>query len=163
MRIRTLIAALVLAATIRGEAAAASDFGPFGAGIVLGEPTGITAKYWFTHRQAFQLGLSYTFRREAFWLGVDYLFHWTGLIKELPPQIELAPYIGAGLKAVLRDEDERPGRDRHSFGAFRFPLGGAVIFMAVPIEVFLEVAPGMRFAPETDFEIDGAIGARYYF
>jgi hypothetical protein len=32
-----------------------------------------------------------------------------------------------------------------------------------PVEIFLEIVPGLDLIPGTDFDLDGAIGARYYF
>jgi len=48
----------------------------FALGIIAGEPTGISAKYWTTTTTAFDFGLGYSFERNSrMHLHADYLFH----------------------------------------------------------------------------------------
>jgi len=48
------------------------------------------------------------------------------------------------------------------FGA-HLPVGLDMLFTSVPIELFLEVAPGLRILPFVDFAVFGGFGARYFF
>jgi hypothetical protein len=48
----------------------------FGLGIILGEPTGISAKYWTGSTTALDFGLGYSFEKNSrMHLHADYLFH----------------------------------------------------------------------------------------
>jgi hypothetical protein len=42
-------------------------------------------------------------------------------------------------------------------------VGLAYLFDGAPVDVFLEAAPTMSLIPDTDFDFDAAIGARYWF
>ena len=54
----------------------------FGLGVVLGEPTGISAKFWLTPGTALDLGLGYSFTSEksVFDFYADYVFHNSDMI-----------------------------------------------------------------------------------
>ena len=45
----------------------------------------------------------------------------------------------------------------------RFPVGIAYLFDGAPVDVFLEVVPTLNLIPDTDVDLDAAIGARYWF
>ena len=47
-----------------------------GAGIILGEPTGVSLKYWLTETSALDAGFTWSFVDEnAFQIQADYLIH----------------------------------------------------------------------------------------
>jgi hypothetical protein len=45
----------------------------------------------------------------------------------------------------------------------RFPIGLEYLFPRAPFDVFIEVVPVLQVVKKTDFEIDGAIRARFFF
>ncbi len=45
----------------------------------------------------------------------------------------------------------------------RVPLGLAFLPATAPLEFFLEIVPILDVLPDTDFDINGAIGVRFYF
>ena len=45
----------------------------------------------------------------------------------------------------------------------RVPFGIAYLAATVPLEFFLEIVPVLDLVPDTDVDIEGAIGFRYYF
>jgi hypothetical protein len=49
-----------------------------------------------------------------------------------------------------------------SVGA-RFPLGVLYVFRGVPLEISLELVPGLYLFPDTTFLAMGGIGIRYCF
>jgi hypothetical protein len=75
-------------------------------------------------------------------------------------------YVGAGLKLRFFDDHNRDRHDDND-GDFlgigvRVPLG--LEFFIIPeVEIFGELVPGISLFPDTDFDLDGGIGARYYF
>jgi len=126
----------------------------FGLGIILGEPTGISAKYWTGGNTALDFGLGYSFEKHSrFHLHADYLFHTSDLFKTTE---NISFYYGPGARLRLVDEgDSRLG--------FRFDVGLVWIPRGAPIDVFVEIAPLLDIIPETDFSINGGIGVRYFF
>ena len=153
---KTSLTAIILSALLWSGAAGAQPprGGKFGLGILVGEPTGITGKVWFDQRHALDVGASWLFHGESFYLTVDYLFHSAPVARTA--SFELPLYIGVGgLLAAGRKHDAGVG--------VRVPLGLAFEFRSVPLELSLEVAPGVLLVPGTGFNIDGGLGLRYYF
>ena len=54
------------------------------------------------------------------------------------------------------------GNNRVDLGV-RFPVGIAYLFDGAPVDIFLEVVPTLNLIPETDVDLDAALGARYWF
>ena len=124
-----------------------------GAGIILGEPTGLSFKYWLTGTTALDAGLTWSFIDEnAFQIQADYLIHNFKLFNI--PNGNLPFYFGIGGRLKFSNEVKL---------GVRVPLGIAYIFLDEPIDVFLEVVPILDLLPETDFTISAAIGGRYFF
>jgi len=158
--------ALFFTSTVQAQGGAGH---PFGFGMMLGDPTGITGKYWFDSISALDFALGY----DSFphhWDGVtlqaDYLYHAYKFQVRAP--FRLLFYLGAGGKIVFWGDDWNHDHDSEygvGVGA-RFPFGLTMVFQA-PFDVFLELAPGMvLFAPDPHpirFDIDIALGGRFYF
>jgi len=124
-----------------------------GAGIIVGEPTGLSFKYWLTDKTALDAGFAWSFVDEnAFQIQADYLIHNFNLIEVSKGKLPF--YFGIG------------GRLKFSTDVIlgvRVPLGLAYIFADEPIDVFLEIVPILDLLPKTDFTIGAAIGGRYFF
>lgn len=134
------------------SAAAAQDRG-FGLGVILGEPTGVSAKGWISSRTAFDAGLAWSFRRAGYLhVHMDYLWHFQDVVTTSQ---QVIPYIGIGGRVGARDNSAIVG--------VRIPFGISWIPTNAPIDVFLEIAPIMDLTPETDFNANGGIGVRFYF
>ncbi len=126
----------------------------FGLGIVLGEPTGISFKYWQNEKFAFDGAIAWSFGKpSAFHLHGNYLLH-TPLsdIYEQPPTILL--YYGIGLRAQLFG-------DNHL--GIRFPLGLTVLLKPHPFDLFLEIVPIFNLFPATELDFNAGLGFRFYF
>jgi len=127
--------------------------GDFGLGAVFGSPTGLTGKYWLSDARALDGSVAWKFGDEdQLELTVDHLWH----MKLPTPSFsgKLSYYVGAGMR-VLAGEDAEAG--------LRIPLGLSCALPSVPLEVFAELAPVVRFAPDTGADLDGGVGIRYYF
>lgn len=125
----------------------------FGIGIILGEPTGITSKYWINSNSAFVGGLSWSFKdNDALYMHLDYVNHDYTLIGV--NRGKLAVYYGIGGKILLAKET--------NIGV-RVPVGLNYIFQGSPIDLFLELVPSLNLIPSTTFDIGGGVGVRYYF
>lgn len=151
-------------------AATAAETRGFGLGILLGEPTALTAKLWLKRENALDFGLAFSFNDYVL-LYSDYLFHFPGTFKSTSPFVnELVPYVGVGgilafAKDRYSDRDRRFfGRKRDSLGlGLRVPVGIEWSPTRVPLGVFVELVPGISLIPETSGLFEGGIGARYFF
>ncbi len=139
----------------------------FAAGAVLGEPTGLTAKYWLDQRQAVDFGLAFSFN-SFFMIYGDYLFHFPGLFGYSDLANEFKPYLGVG--GVMFFSTDSTRRDsalytkNGSFGlGIRIPFGAEWMPSGSRLGVFAELAPGLGFVPSTFGFLQGGIGIRYYF
>jgi len=134
-----------------------------GIGVVLGEPTGISYKNWVSSNQAFDLGAAWSFTGDAsFTLFGDYLLHNfsilnnTKLISRLSDRSGNFPlYFGAGARIRFEDNDTEFG--------IRIPVGLSYFTREHPLELFGEIVPIVDLAPETEVELNGGVGVRYYF
>lgn len=125
----------------------------FGLGAMIGEPTGISAKLWWSKTNALSAGLAWSLgSKSSFHLHADYLIH-TGDISNIR-EGSLSFYYGVGVRIL--------GDDKAKLGV-RAPLGISYIFEDAPLDAFLEIVPVLNLTPETTFGFNGAIGMRYYF
>jgi hypothetical protein len=126
-----LVVGLVLLASVAGlgsipasAAGAAADQGTWELGVLLGEPTGFSAKYWTTPNTALDFGAAWSFEGDGqFHFHCDYLFHNYDLI-----QVErgsLPIYFGIGGRVRLDDNDNRLG--------LRIVVGAEYLFDEYPI------------------------------
>jgi hypothetical protein len=144
--------------------------GSFGAGLILGEPTGLTVKYWLGSPGAIDGGLAYSFN-SFFLIYSDYLYHFKGAFGASSEfATELTPYVGGG--AVLFVQTTNQGHQDRSFFrsdqgsvglALRIPVGIEWTPGRAPFGVFVEIAPGIGIVPATFGLLQGGIGARFYF
>lgn len=128
---------------------------PTGLGMMIGEPTGISFKHWVSRKNAFDAGFAWSFagRGEELHIHADYLWHMP--LKSADPAIRRTNfYIGVGGR-VRFENDSRVGA--------RVPLGLVHFIKDTPLDVFIEVAPIMDLAPETEVSANGGLGLRYFF
>jgi hypothetical protein len=131
----------------------------FGVGIILGEPTGASLKYWLNDTLAIDGAIGASFNDDddndsEFYLHSDVLWHNFDLLKV--PKGQLPVYFGVGALVRFRDdEDNQVG--------VRIPVGLSYMFDNVPIDIFAEIAPAIDMAPDVRGEITGGIGIRFWF
>jgi hypothetical protein len=135
-----------------------------GLGVFLGEPTGLTGKYWMGNDNALDFKLAWSFS-DYFLITGDYLFHFPGAFGRKNQFVsQLSPYVGPGGAFFFgRDRGSRFRDDDDFAFGIRFPVGVEWISNDPPIGVFIELAPGLSIAPSTDGFFMGGIGARFYF
>jgi hypothetical protein len=128
--------------------------GRFGLGVILGEPTGISAKYWNGKTTAIDGAIAWSFEDEsALHLHMDYLIHAFGIIDISEGSLPL--YYGIGGRFKFQKKDDRVG--------IRIPLGMAYIFRKAPLDIFFEIVPILELIPSTKIGLNAAIGIRYFF
>jgi len=150
---KTYILSVVLSLFIISNLNFAQQKG-FGLGVVLGEPTGISAKYWLTFGTALDFGLGYSFTssNSLFDFYVDYVFHNSNMINS---EENFVVYYGPGARLKIKESTSRLGV-RGVIGILWLPRG-------TNFDVFVEVAPILDIIPATKFDFSGGIGGRYFF
>jgi hypothetical protein len=177
---RTLLAAFIAAVMYCGavRTAQATEVGygrKFGLGFVLGDPTGLSAKWWVGATNSLDFGLGvwgYGLNDRCYNNGnggvycnnyggngtfnMDYLWQ-SNIIRG---QAQLDWHIGAGGRAIWFR-----GCNGNCFdvGA-RMPVGLDLMFNGAPfLELFLEIAPSFYVVHGVGFDVEGGFGARFYF
>ncbi|MEZ4367561.1 MAG: hypothetical protein R2939_14980 [Kofleriaceae bacterium] len=164
----TVAAVLATAAAARADDAiddgvTAVDKGPFGVGLILGEPTGISARLYLHDDQAVQAAVGSAFVGGGLQVHADYVWHpW---VLERRPSFALVAYLGPGVRTILYDA----GRGASDFVALGLRAVGGLVFdfREVPLDAFIEVAGVGEYA-FADGEgwgasLNAGAGVRYYF
>jgi hypothetical protein len=139
----------------------------FGLGIIIGEPTGISAKLWTSSGNAFDFGLGWSVGGDRIGKHDDYYYNGESRIHfhmdylwhsfEAIHSSERFPlYYGIGGRI-------NTGGGYNSSAAIRGVFGIAWLPHETPIDIFLEVVPSLQFTPSTGFGLDAGLGARYFF
>jgi hypothetical protein len=124
-----------------------------GVGIILGEPTGLSAKLWLTEKTAVDGAVAWSmWDQSALHVHADFLVHSFNLINVSKGQLPL--YFGIGARVKL-------GHD--PWIGVRVPVGLAYLFGSAPLDIFFEVVPILDLIPGTAFHFNSAIGVRYFF
>jgi hypothetical protein len=166
MRFVLLAAAIAILAPARADADDESklgiDKGTLGIGIILGEPTGITAKLYLKDDQAIQAAIGSAFIGGGLQLHADYVFH--PYILQTRPSFVLPVYFGPGVRLI----DYTNGRDDSSFAIGARLVGGLLFdFKDVPLDAFVEVAGVLEYEFKDGrggaIRLNAGAGVRYYF
>jgi hypothetical protein len=146
--------ALVVFVMVALHTNARSQDSGFGAGIIIGEPTGFSLKGWLDAKSAIDAGLAWSFvRGSSFHIHADYLFHSFNVFNTTE-KIPLYFGVGGRIK-TSKDSDSRVG--------VRGVIGVGYFFKDAPVDLFLEVAPVIDLTPATELQINAGFGARYWF
>ena len=164
MKKTNVITVLAVAMVLCGIANAAPRDG-MGIGVIVGEPTGISLKKWIGDDRALDAGIAWSFsENDSLHLHADYLFHRFDLMSGPEVKGQLPLYFGIGARVKLKEENNGRGRnDGDALVGVRVPLGISYLFADAPFDLFAEIVPVLDVAPDTDFDLNAAIGARFYF
>jgi len=130
--------------------------GLFELGVYLGEPTGLSAKYYLNRTNAIEGIAAWAFSQGFIVVSADYLFTFPDAVVLEGETFPL--FVGAGAIARLNMGVQPP----IEIGA-RIPLGALYVFRSFPLEISLEVVPVLYLFPDTQFTGMGGIGIRYCF
>ncbi len=163
MRILLLIATVLVANQ-------ASAQGNIGVGMQVGDATGITGKAWLGADDAVQIGLGL---QPLHYGGPVLSADWLHEIVEADREyfhLGLHLGLGAGLGwshgGCYRDAWGARWCEDGSFtrASLRVPVGFDVMLAAAPVELFIELIPGVQITPSTGRpELGGVLGGRFYF
>ncbi|MDP2303363.1 MAG: hypothetical protein Q8N03_13175 [Ignavibacteria bacterium] len=136
----------------------------FGIGFVLGEPTGLSAKYWTTNVNAFDFGLGFTLGGDRFaykgtydgknrmHFHMDYLWH---SLNAINASQRFPLYYGLGGRFNTGGGYEGSFGVRGVFGIAWWPY-------STSLDLFVEIVPVFQITPVTGFGIDAGLGIRYF-
>jgi len=159
-----LLFSMILGMIVLVKPALAQDRG-FGLGIILGEPTGLSAKLWTSKINAFDFGLgvsiggdriSYTGNYNngnRVHFHIDYLWH---AFNAISSSESLPLYYGLGLRF-------NSGAGYDGSVGVRGVLGIAWFPPSTPIDIFFELVPVLQVTSSFGFGVDAGLGIRYFF
>jgi hypothetical protein len=151
-----------LLACVWSWSASAQNTNDFGLGVIVGDPTGLSAKLWLDREQALDFGAAWALSgRDSFQFHMDYLYHRFDLFHMDESIGRMALYFGGG--ARFRVVEERAGQSNQDKFGIRVPIGVTYLFAKAPFDVFGEVAPILDLAPDTKLDMNVSIGGRFYF
>jgi hypothetical protein len=152
---------LLLMGVLLGEAEA-SEVGakPFGLGVVIGDPTGLSAKLYLNQVNAIDFALAfqnYGPFDDSVYFHATYLWHPSILASgsgvEIPWHVGVGGYVASN--RWDRGIDDTIG--------VRVPLGVDLNLESVPLQFFGDVALRVGLAPSTYVYFDVGVGGRFYF
>jgi len=143
----TVLTILIFAST---DLKAQKENKNFGLGVMLGEPSGVSVKKWFSEKTAFDIGAAWSLEDfQTLHLHSDFLIH-----SELEGSENLLFYYGIGGRIIFADDP--------NIGV-RIPIGLNYVFENAPFDLFVEAVPILDIAPDVALAGNGAVGIRYYF
>lgn len=152
------IAIIVLLLSVSSANARKQD--NFGLGFILGEPTGLSLKYWLDEERAVDGAAAWSYsENDSFQLHGDYLIH----NYEWLNNDNLPVYYGIGARLKLKDNDGRGRNQDDAIFGIRIPVGVTYLFDNAPLDLFFELVPVLDLAPDVELDINAAVGMRYYF
>ncbi len=152
----TTAALLILFASNTSQARA----GDMGIGIIIGEPTGICAVTKLNDFNSLNAALAWSLAGNgSLHLHIDDVFYRT--ISQ-----PFRFYYGGGIRLLLvdfNDNNNNHKKDKDAHLGIRFPFGINFPFTPSPFDAFFEVVPILDLLPGSGFDINAAVGVRYYF
>jgi len=125
----------------------------FGLGLIVGEPTGLSGKYWISPWSAIDGAAAWSLGKNSrFQIHSDFLLHNYETISVIKGKLPI--YYGLGARLIFAPDNV--------FG-IRGVVGLDYLFAGTPLDIFLEIVPILDLAPKVDFDFNAGIGIRYYF
>lgn len=137
--------------------------GLFGLGVVVGEPTGFSAKYWTRSDRALDFALGASFYSD-FRFHATYLFHVDAFNHQRVPLhygIGLS-LTGKGDRSVVVGGGSVTRRSELGIGP-RGSLGVSYLLPNAPFDLFLEIGATLFVVRPAGLELDLLVGTRFYF
>jgi hypothetical protein len=139
-----------------------------GLGLEVGDPTGLSAKYYVSRNTALEGGLGFFGWPWGSGGHLDFLYEFRDAVRTGDGSYALPLFVGLGAKGggyTFCDAAKSGVCDVDGFAGVRIPIGAALQLANEPFEMQLEFAPGF-FAPFTyglGLEADLSLALRYYF
>lgn len=144
-----------------GKVPRGTEKGTIGVGIIIGEPSGVSARLYLKDDQAIQGMVGSGVFDSGIQMSADYVFH--PLILQSRPSFVLATYLGPGVRFI----DHNQGRDNSFFAVGLRGVGGLLFDFKSPLDAFIEVAGvleyGFKSGEGAGVALNAGAGVRYYF
>jgi hypothetical protein len=148
-----VLSVLILAIALFAAPASARVGGDLGIGFQIGKPkAALSGKFWTGDINALDMALSFSTDHNWIMLQADYLWHHFNVIPVGAGQLPL--YYGIGGTAWVSGDP--------AIGV-QGVVGIAYHFPAAPLDIFLDLSPGVIVIPNPDDNIGVALGMRWYF
>jgi hypothetical protein len=149
----TVVSALLLALALSSDLLASDlkDRREFGAGIVLGEPSGLNGQFFWSSNTAIDVTAAWSWR-DWFMTAADFQVY--NYIWDAPR--EWTWYYGLGAYLAL------PENESGTLGV-RVPVGLKYSFPHSYLDVWAEVDPALQLIKDTEAELHGGIGVTFWF
>lgn len=126
-----------------------------GIGLQLGEPTGISFKFWTTRNNAVDAVIGWNLVAQKFTVQAGYLWHFPQPVRTG----SFALYVGVG--AILGGGSNKESGDAELLLGARIPLG--LEYIKRPFSFYAQVDPRVNLLPGIGLGFGGGIGFRFYF
>lgn len=140
------------------HAARANQPGHFGLGGILGEPTGVSAKYVATDVIAVQGALGLSIIEKGFWFSGDFLLQFRNVFTH---DGKWPLYLGGGL--VIQDRGNSGKTNKGDVSLGLRGVAGVEFLPQDRISIFGEASIQPFIIPSISFGVGLAVGARYWF
>jgi len=138
--------------------------GDFGAGLILGEPTGLTVKYFLQKQHAIDAALGYSVFDKGFSMVFDYAFHiWDVFSKKGNIPIYFGPGIQIQERKFKNSDSNNSGTSKQIGMGIRGFFGTEFHPDKYRFSFFLEVSLHIFLVPSVKAGFGLGGGARYYF
>lgn len=127
--------------------------GSLGIGGQVGDPTGVALRFGAAPG-AFDLAAGWNLSNDSFFAQGHYVM---GQRRFGTPPADLRLFYGPGLFVGVNDRDDRD--DDVTFG---ISFNAGLSYFTGPIEIFGQLTPRLQLVDETDFDLGGALGLRFY-
>jgi hypothetical protein len=137
--------------------------GLFGLGVVVGEPTGFSAKYWTRSDRALDFALGASFYSDFRFHGT-YLYHIDAFnYQRVPLHYGIGISLtGKGERTVVLGRNTVTRRNELGLGP-RGSLGISYILPSAPFDMFIELGATLFVIRPAGLELDLLVGTRFYF
>lgn len=148
---------IILNFNLRAQSPGGKDYG---FGVMLGDPSGLTLKYWQTQVNAyvFDIGTSYFGNPR---LNADYLWHFDAFNSSFA-NLYAGPGVALGFGKSGGFWNNNFRSNKNAALGVRGVFGVDILPRQTPLEVFVEVGVLVGLTPDFGSGLDGAIGIRYY-
>lgn len=130
----------------------------FGLGLIVGEPTGVSASFRREGPSTFDAAVAWSVPEERFHMHADYLYQVVSFRDPAAPTVEFPVFVGVGPRLRLGGGN----RTASSIIALRVPVGLNIVPTDFPVEGFIELVPVLGLYPATMMDFDAALGVRVY-
>ena len=145
----------VFATVLLAPVAFADNSTGFGLGIMVGEPTGVNGKLWLSGTTSLDMAAAWSLESNSGFQGqLDYVWHNFGVFNVSKGKLPLYYGVGGRFKTWENSDD--------SIGV-RIPVGLDYMFENSRFDVFFEIVPTLNLTPSTDFDLNAALGGRFFF